>query len=459
MGFQIIKAEDRYLSMKTWFTGMCALITDWTVGSKLRTKLETVAVEMEAQDYAFEQAIRAAIPVSVYQTFGFSLNPAVRATGNVVFTANSAPASNIQILKGTRVATTSTDLIPEKLYEVVADAVLLSGQTTATVSVIAVETGAIGNTPSGTINVIKNSIVGIDSVNNTAGLTNGTDKESDEARRLRFQSYIQTLTRSIGAAIEYGAKTAALYDVNGIITEQVTKAKVVEPYLPKAITGITQANPAVATCLQNGIPNDTQIIITTVAGMTQVNSNTYTVKNRTVDSFQLYNQAGNAAIDSTGYSAYTSGGIATPQIAAGQCTCYVDNGTGTASADLRTRSQNVVDGYYEADGTIVPGYKAAGVVCTVTAVTAVATNVTAAVTAYSYLTADQKTALDTAITTAITDYIHTLNMGDKLIRSKIIEVIMSQEGAYNCTLSAPASDTTPDIGQIITAGTINVTVL
>ena len=137
MGFQIIKAETRYESMKSWFTGICTAITDWTVGSKLRTKFESVAVEMEAQDYAFEQTIRAAIPVSIYQTFGFPLLPATRATGSVVFTANSAPVADINIPKGTLVATTATATTPEQIYEVSVDSTLLSGETTATAQVIA----------------------------------------------------------------------------------------------------------------------------------------------------------------------------------------------------------------------------------------------------------------------------------------------------------------------------------
>jgi len=72
------------------------------------------------------------------------------------------------------------------------------------------------------------------------------------------------------------------------------------------ITGITQANPAVVTVASTAtLTNGDQIIITGVAGMTQVNftgSNVYTVAAKTGTTFQL------SGINSTAYGLYTSGG-------------------------------------------------------------------------------------------------------------------------------------------------------
>ena len=70
------------------------------------------------------------------------------------------------------------------------------------------------------------------------------------------------------------------------------------------ITNITQANPAVvSTPSTTGISNGDIVRINDVVGMTEVNGNEYTVAGLVVDTtFQL------SGIDSTGFTAYTSGG-------------------------------------------------------------------------------------------------------------------------------------------------------
>lgn len=73
----------------------------------------------------------------------------------------------------------------------------------------------------------------------------------------------------------------------------------------KTITGISQANPAVAISAAHGLTNGQQIMITAVVGMTQVNSLIHTVANVTADTFEL------SGVNSTGYTAYTSGGTIT----------------------------------------------------------------------------------------------------------------------------------------------------
>lgn len=82
----------------------------------------------------------------------------------------------------------------------------------------------------------------------------------------------------------------------GIITQTTTN-----------ITAITQALPAVVTSAAHGLINGDIVIITGVAGMTDVNNRQFVVTNKTTDTFELYDYAG-AMVDSTSYTAYTSGG-------------------------------------------------------------------------------------------------------------------------------------------------------
>lgn len=70
----------------------------------------------------------------------------------------------------------------------------------------------------------------------------------------------------------------------------------------KAITGITNANPAVATIVGNGYSDGDIIKITDVEGMVQLNNRAFIVASAATDSVTL------KGIDSTNYSTYTSGG-------------------------------------------------------------------------------------------------------------------------------------------------------
>ena len=75
---------------------------------------------------------------------------------------------------------------------------------------------------------------------------------------------------------------------------------------PKTITGISAANPAVVTATAHGLATGDVVTIAAVVGMTQVNGQSYVVKNLTASTFSLI------GCDSTAFTAYTSGGTATP---------------------------------------------------------------------------------------------------------------------------------------------------
>jgi len=79
----------------------------------------------------------------------------------------------------------------------------------------------------------------------------------------------------------------------------------------KTITGITQADPGVVTCEDHGFEDGQVVLIEDVAGMTSVNDTHFTVANATTDTFSLQTQAATPAdVDTSGYAAYTSGGVA-----------------------------------------------------------------------------------------------------------------------------------------------------
>jgi hypothetical protein len=81
-----------------------------------------------------------------------------------------------------------------------------------------------------------------------------------------------------------------------------------DPFLlKKTITAITQANPGVVTATGHNLLDGDLAIIETVAGMTEVNGLIVTVTNKTANTYELYDLAGNA-IDTTAFTGYSSGG-------------------------------------------------------------------------------------------------------------------------------------------------------
>jgi len=77
----------------------------------------------------------------------------------------------------------------------------------------------------------------------------------------------------------------------------------------KNITNITQANPAVVTSNAHGYSNGDEVYISGVIGMKQVNGRWFKAAGVTANTFNLTDRDG-ANINSTGYTAYTSGGTA-----------------------------------------------------------------------------------------------------------------------------------------------------
>lgn len=80
--------------------------------------------------------------------------------------------------------------------------------------------------------------------------------------------------------------------------------------VPQTVTGVTQANPGVVTVAAHGMSNGNIVALSDVLGMTQVNGQKYKVAGVTTNTFQLTDITSGANIDTTGFTAYASGGTA-----------------------------------------------------------------------------------------------------------------------------------------------------
>lgn len=75
------------------------------------------------------------------------------------------------------------------------------------------------------------------------------------------------------------------------------------------ITGITQADPAVVTITAHPYSNGDDVYLSGIEGMTELNSRTVRIANATANTFEITDFRG-TDIDTTGYTAYSTGGTA-----------------------------------------------------------------------------------------------------------------------------------------------------
>lgn len=225
--FQIKDFASISAALVNWMRANTSRVTDFNAGSVVRTMLEATAVEIEELYIQAFVGLKEAIPVSVYQTFGFPALAAQSASGIVRFTAPGAAVAAISIPAGSQVKSSSNG----QIYSTQASAFILIGQTYVDVLVAASTPGTVGNAEFGTITEIVGSLPGVSAVSNPSRFFNGRDAESVDERRARFQGYISTLARGVKAAVEYGAKTAKVVNSLGVTIEYVAFAGVVEPYI------------------------------------------------------------------------------------------------------------------------------------------------------------------------------------------------------------------------------------
>ncbi len=107
-----------------------------------------------------------------------------------------------------------------------------------------------------------------------------------------------------------------------------------------SITGATQANPCEITSVNHDLTTGFMVTINDVGGMVQLNGNTYTITVIDADHFILN------GVDSTGYTAYTSGGIWTSINTSNFGTINYLTGAVTITYDIAPAAATITFGYY-----------------------------------------------------------------------------------------------------------------
>jgi hypothetical protein len=123
VAFQVKKFDSIVASMINWISSTTTKITDFNVGSVVRTLLEAVAMELEELYYQLQLATEEAIDEAIYRTFNFPRNPPKKATGTERFTRLTGTTAIVTIPQGTILG---TDTEPAVTFETQADATIPS---------------------------------------------------------------------------------------------------------------------------------------------------------------------------------------------------------------------------------------------------------------------------------------------------------------------------------------------
>jgi uncharacterized phage protein gp47/JayE len=224
--FQLKSFTSIVAAMLNHVRGTAPELTDFNVGAVNRVMLEAPATEIDEAYQQIFNGLRAAIPVATYQSFNFGRLPAAPTTG-VLHVVLGVSAVDVTIPAGQVFSTPGSSLT----YLSQAAVTIIAGASAADVSVVASGPGSLGNLPAGQAFAATPAIANFVSATNVLLLNDGRDLESDDERKQRFTSYIQTIQRGTDAALIYGARTCALFNSAGVEVERVRAVGLIEPYL------------------------------------------------------------------------------------------------------------------------------------------------------------------------------------------------------------------------------------
>ena len=202
MGLKIKSMHEVFNNLMEWITAKTDKITDFNVGSAIRTLTEAIAIQFEEFYFSMRQNIVYAIENSVYSSFGFNLELSKASTGYVTVTFEEPLPSQLTFPKDTIFCTSSVYgfIYFHSTEEITAG----KGFKNVLIPVKCKSDGTIGNVPRGSITTIVTTNSIIKSVENTTDFTNGSDEETSAERKRRFQNYVRTLARGTRDAIMYG---------------------------------------------------------------------------------------------------------------------------------------------------------------------------------------------------------------------------------------------------------------
>lgn len=196
---------DILKDMVDWVISHTNKITDFNDGSINKSILDAVSIALEEVYFGIMLGWTSAMRVALQNSLSFGKKSGQKSTGNIVFSRSTLATQDYFISTGTIVAT--ADGIR---FITTQDGYILIGNTySGNISIEAEEEGISGNVESNTIIQLVSMPIGIETVDNSASTSNGVDEESDDDYAVRFQYYLQGLTKTTPPGIQGGAMEVA----------------------------------------------------------------------------------------------------------------------------------------------------------------------------------------------------------------------------------------------------------
>lgn len=209
--------------MVGWVTLTTDKVTNFRVGSVVRTILEAVSIELEQLYFQVRKMFRHAISESVYTSFDFNKLPAKNSTGYVRVVFSQPLAVQLILSKGFLFSTQPSNETSVLRFETPEEYLFPVGTVSANIMVVCTTPGVIGNIESMAIRYTVSPVLEISQVYNDIPFYDGADEESIEDRKKRFSLFVTTLSRGTLEAVRYavvkvpGVTGTYLYESPGVV--------------------------------------------------------------------------------------------------------------------------------------------------------------------------------------------------------------------------------------------------
>lgn len=201
-------------------------LTDFSVGSAIRTLYTAIALNIEEFYHYMYDNIKYMIENSLYVAFGFELLPATTAEGFIELTFDTPLTVPLVINEGT-VFVSSKPIYRGIEFSAVNTETIPIGSGKHTIRVRCTKEGLIGNVSENSIDTKVNQDPRIVLITNPKAISGGADKETYNKRVERFKRFISSLSKATQGSLEYAA-----YSVSGItgVTLDDSRAGIVKMF-------------------------------------------------------------------------------------------------------------------------------------------------------------------------------------------------------------------------------------
>lgn len=242
---------EYYENLRNYLILKSSRLTNFERGSRVRTLLESLSLELARSDSETLRGFIHAIREGMYGIFGFERKEGAKSTGYITITRSDlTPTGNITFpvftidLYGLQFETTQENILGDGASSMVVEARALALGLDGNIQAYSIDT----DNGDGTIIPPDGFTIQYGRIYNNVDFQNGTDEESDSDREIRFQEFIN----SLGKATEQGIKAEVLKHPD---VQDVTVTSNINPY-----TGLPETG-WVSVYISDGTANPPQLLL------------------------------------------------------------------------------------------------------------------------------------------------------------------------------------------------------